>query len=49
MNHTIQLTAEQFEALQAGQPITIKLPKPTITEWEPIGGAYYIHILKQRY
>ena len=38
MNHTIQLTAEQFEALQSGQPITIEPPKPTITKWEPIGG-----------
>ena len=27
MNHTIQLTAEQFEALQSGQPITIEPPK----------------------
>ena len=38
MNHTIQLTAEQFEALQSGQPITIEPPKPTTTKWEPIGG-----------
>lgn len=43
MSHTIQLTAEQFEALQAGQPITIEPPKPTITKWEPIGGTYYIY------
>ena len=42
MNHTIQLTAEQFEALQSGQPITIKPPKPTITKWEPVGGRYCI-------
>ena len=42
MNHTIQLTAEQFEALQSGQPITIEPPKPTITKWEPIGGEYTI-------
>ena len=42
MNHTIQLTAEQFEALQLGQPITIKPPKPTITKWEPIGGNYAV-------
>ena len=42
MSHTIQLTAEQFEALQSGQPITIKPPKPTITKWEPIGGEYTI-------
>ena len=42
MNHTIQLTAEQFEALQSGQPITIEPPKPTITKWEPIGGHYCI-------
>lgn len=42
MNHTIQLTAEQFEALQSGQPITIEPPKPTITKWEPIGGNYCI-------
>ena len=42
MNHTIQLTAEQFEALQSGQPITIKPPKPAITKWEPIGGHYCI-------
>ena len=38
MNHTIQLTAEQFQALQSGQPITIEPPKPAITKWEPIGG-----------
>ena len=37
MSHTIQLTAEQFEALQSGQPITIEPPKPTITKWEPRG------------
>ena len=42
MNHTIQLTAEQFEALQSGQPITIEPPKPTITKWEPAGGEYTI-------
>ncbi len=42
MNHSIQLTAEQFEALQSGQPITIKPPEPTITKWEPAGGAYFI-------
>ena len=35
MNHSIQLTAEQFQALQSGQPITIEPPKPTITTWEP--------------
>ena len=42
MKHTIQLTAEQFEALQSGQPITIEPPKPTITKWEPRGGNYAI-------
>ena len=42
MNHTIQLTAEQFEALQSGQPITIEPPKPAITKWEPAGGEYTI-------
>lgn len=42
MNHTIQLTAEQFEALQSGQPITIEPPKPTITKWEPGGGNIQI-------
>ena len=42
MNHTIQLTAEQFEALQSGQPITIKPPKPTTTKWEPRGGCIQI-------
>ena len=41
-NHTIQLTAEQFEALQSGQPITIEPPKPTITKWEPIEGNYCV-------
>lgn len=43
MGHTIQLTTEQFEALQSGQPITIEPPKPTITKWEPIVGKYIIH------
>ena len=42
MSHTIQLTAEQFQALQSGQPITIKPPKPTITKWEPIEGNYCV-------
>ena len=42
MNHTIQLTAEQFEALQSGQPITIEPPKPTIIKWEPRGGNIQI-------
>ena len=42
MNHTIQLTTEQFQALQSGQPITIEPPKPAITKWEPIGGHYCI-------
>ena len=43
MNHTIQLTAEQFKALQSGQPITIEPPKPAITKWEPAGGEYTIN------
>ena len=44
MNHTIQLTAEQFEALQSGQQITIEPPKPSIqiARWEPIGGEFSI-------
>ena len=42
MNHTIQLTAEQFQALQSGQPITIEPPKPSITKWEPIEGNYCV-------
>ena len=44
MNHTIQLTAEQFQALQSGQPITIEPPKPVIpiAKWEPIGGEFSI-------
>ena len=42
MNHTIQLTAEQFEALQSGQPITIEPPKPAITKWEPALGNFLI-------
>lgn len=42
MSHTIQLTTEQFEALQSGQPITIEPPKPAITKWEPIGGNYVV-------
>ena len=45
MNHTIQLTAEQFEALQSGQPITIEPPKPTITNWEPKPGAFTIDLV----
>lgn len=44
MNHSIQLTAEQFEALQSGQPITIEPPKPAIpiVKWEPIEGNYCV-------
>ena len=45
MNHTIQLTAEQFEALQSGQPITIEPPKATITKWEPKPGAFTIDLI----
>lgn len=41
MNHTIQLTAEQFQALQSGQPITIEPPKWE-PKWEPIGGKFLI-------
>ena len=40
MNHTIQLTAEQFQALQSGQPITIEPPK-----WEPKPGAFTIDLV----
>ena len=43
MNHTIQLTAEQFEALQSGQPITIEPPKSAIAKWEPKPGAFTIN------
>ena len=42
MNHTIQLTAEQFQALQSGQPITIEPPKSVITKWEPALGNFLI-------
>ena len=44
MNHTIQLTTEQFQALQSGQPITIEPPKPTIqiAKWRPIEGNYCV-------
>ena len=45
MNHTIQLTAEQFEALQSGQPITIEPPKPSITKWEPKPGKFIIDLI----
>ena len=45
MSHTIQLTAEQFEALQSGQPITIEPPKATITKWEPKPGAFTIDLV----
>ena len=41
MNHTIQLTAEQFQALQSGQPITIEPP----TKWEPKPGAFTIDLV----
>ena len=45
MDHTIQLTAEQFEALQSGQPITIEPPKSAITKWEPKPGAFTIDLV----
>ena len=45
MSHTIQLTAEQFEALQSGQPITIEPPKPIITKREPKPGAFTIDLV----
>ena len=45
MNHTIQLTAEQFEALQSGKPITIEPPKSAITKWEPKPGAFTIDLV----
>ena len=44
MSHTIQLTAEQFEALQSGQPITIEPPKPAITKWEPKPGIFTLRL-----
>ena len=44
MSHTIQLTAEQFKALQSGQPITIEPPKPTITKWEPKPGVFTLRL-----
>lgn len=44
MNHTIQLTTEQFEALQSGQPITIEPLKPTITKWEPKPGIFTLRL-----
>ena len=44
MSHTIQLTAEQFKALQSGQPITIEPPKPTITKWEPKPGIFTLRL-----
>ena len=46
MNHTIQLTAEQFQALQSGQPITIEPPKPAITKWEPIKGMHNVDFIE---
>ncbi len=45
MNHSIQLTAEQFEVLQSGQPITIEPPKSAITKWEPKPGAFTIDLV----
>ena len=44
MSHTIQLTAEQFEALQSGQPITIEPPKLAITKWEPKPGIFTLRL-----
>ena len=45
MSHTIQLTAEQFQALQSGQPITIEPPKPAIIKWEPKPGKFTIDLI----
>ncbi len=45
MNHTIQLTTEQFQALQSGQPITIEPLKPAITKWEPKPGKFTIDLI----
>ena len=45
MNRTIQLTAEQFQALQSGQPITIEPPKPAIIKWEPKPGKFTIDLI----
>lgn len=36
---TIEITEEQWEALQNGEPITIH---PKSTQWEPRGGTYRI-------
>ena len=44
MSYTIQLTAEQFEALQSGQPITIEPPKWE-PKWEPKPGAFTIDLV----
>lgn len=49
MNHTIQLTAEQFEALQSGQSITIEPPKPAITKWKPVGGSYNVDVVSLKH
>ena len=45
MEHTIQLTAEQFKALKSGQSIAIEPPKPAITKWEPKPGAFIIDLI----
>ncbi len=39
MSKTIQLTEEQWQALQNGEAVTIEPPKPE--KWEPEGGIYY--------
>lgn len=39
MTNTITLTDEQYQALQAGNSITIEPPKP---KWEPQKGNFYI-------
>ena len=43
---TIELTAEQYEALQQGESITIQppkpKPKPKPEQWEPKGGCWWV-------
>ena len=40
---TIELTDEQFAAIQNGESIVLEPPKSKVEPWEPAGGQWHIH------
>ena len=42
MTQTIELSDEQYAALQNGEDVIIKAPEKKVVPWEPEGGSYYV-------